>query len=260
MVALALSLVPGWGHVYWRRETLGLLLFTVGATFAFGWINAVWIYRGEGRELLAWVAGILFLATWAFAWIDLYLRTAPARLARDAESRALFLEQGTIAFLRGDFENAEVNFRGALQLDPQDVEALFRLGITLSRWAQREARAERVGGEPGRESELEARAIRVLHRTLRHDVEEKWRWEILREIDALAGPEHAEAEGHGVWARSAGGRSRDGGGSRGGDVELTAPGGAIWLRTRILVSTFEPPTRRSTASRDTCAARTVRRC
>ncbi|MEM7232923.1 MAG: tetratricopeptide repeat protein [Planctomycetota bacterium] len=187
-VALFLSLVPGWGHIYWGREMLGLGLFTIVAVFGFVLMNGMWIYRGAGAGFMTWISVAVCLATVVGSWIDLVLRTTPARVEREKSARERFLEQGTIAYTRGDFDSAEVDFRECLRIDPQDLEALFRLGVVLAR------KEDRVG------------AAKVFEQALRFDLEGKWRWEIARELDESgasdSAPEANESEAAGPKEQS----------------------------------------------------------
>ena len=100
------------------------------------------------------------------------------RRRREEEARAHFLGQGTVSYLKGDYDSAEVDFRGCLAMDPNDAEALFRLGMTLARASQ-----EAAGEEDTVRNAVSAR--RILYRALRADLEEKWRWEIGRELARL---------------------------------------------------------------------------
>ncbi len=167
ITALVLSLVPGWGHVYWGRETLGLTIFTVAAICGFSFLNGLFIYQGEGREVLTWTSGTLSAITFIAAWVELFFRTSPAREERERTVGVRLLHQGTIAYLKNDSDNAALLFRECLRIDPQDVEALFRLGVTFARRGDKQ------------------QALRWLRRTLSFDVEEKWHWEVHRELMSL---------------------------------------------------------------------------
>ena len=165
--ALALALIPGWGHVYWGREFLGLVFFTVAALLGFAWINGKVIYHGAGRETLVWASGIAFFVFAIAVWFELFWRTRPVRVAEEQRARLQRLERGTAAYLRDEFTVAIDEFRGCLRDQPQDVEALFRLGIVLSRSGDTKL---------GR---------RTLRKAARFDLEDKWRWEIERELTRM---------------------------------------------------------------------------
>jgi tetratricopeptide (TPR) repeat protein len=166
-VALILSLVPGWGHVYWGREFLGLSLFTVAAVLGFAFLNGLFIYQGPGRGLLVWSSGLLLGVCEVVVWVELFVRTLPARQRREEEERERLIAEGSIAYLRNDYERAVDLFRQCLRINPQDVDAMFRLGVVHAR-----------AGD-GRQ------ARRWLNSTLRHDVEERWSWEVGRELEQL---------------------------------------------------------------------------
>ena len=167
-VALALSLVPGWGHVYWGRELRGLAIFTVFAVSAFALLNGLFIYLGERRSLVVAGSAALLVGASVFAWVDLLRRTSPARVREESEERERNLKDGTVAYVTGDFDAAAERFTKCVEADPSDFEALFRLGITHSR--------------AGRTRE----AALWLRRALKNDEEEKWGWEIRRELELLA--------------------------------------------------------------------------
>jgi tetratricopeptide (TPR) repeat protein len=165
-LAFLLSLVPGWGHVYLGRERVGLAIFSLTAASAFLLLNVVLIGRG-GRTSLSWVAGAAVVLFWAFGIADVWRRTSPARLKRIEERKSAFLRSGIIAYLRDDLAAAQADFRACLKLDSQEPEALLRLGVVLSRQgAIRSARS-------------------FLRRARALDLEEKWRWEIERELESL---------------------------------------------------------------------------
>lgn len=167
-VALALSLVPGWGHVYWGRELRGLAIFTVFAVSAFALLNGLLIYLGERRGLVVAGSAAVLAGASVFAWVDLLRRTSPARVREESEERERNLKDGTVAYVMGDFDAAAERFTRSVEADPSDFEALFRLGITHSR--------------AGRTRE----AALWLRRALKNDEEEKWGWEIRRELELLA--------------------------------------------------------------------------
>ena len=57
---MLLSLVPGWGHVYWGREALGIGIFSAAALAGFGFLNTWLVYQGAGTTTLVWVFGVVF--------------------------------------------------------------------------------------------------------------------------------------------------------------------------------------------------------
>ncbi len=167
VVALLLALIPGWGHIYWSREVLGLSIFTVFAPCFFSLVYSYFLYVGPLRD--QWVqASMTFLfLVYVGSWVELFLRTRPARVLAEAEMRADGLAGGMLLYVQGDLDGAARQFLRCLHLDPFDLEAQFRLGIVLARaGATREAR-------------------RWLRRARKYDREEKWIWEIERELKRL---------------------------------------------------------------------------
>lgn len=164
---MVLTLVPGWGHVYWGRELLGLGVFTAFAVAGFALINGAFIYLGAGREVLLYGAAILHVGIAAWAWVDIFRRSSPSRVRKEEEEREHHLREGMIAFLRGDLDEAREFFEMCNRADPVDVEALFRLGVVCAR--------------SGRLREATA----WFRRTRKCDLEHKWHWEVEQELNRI---------------------------------------------------------------------------
>lgn len=89
------------------------------------------------------------------------------------------MEEGTVAYLQKDYQTALSVFRQCLRVEPQDVDAMFRLGVTHARLGdERQARG-------------------WLRKTLRYDLEEKWSWEVGRELERLVQGEHRRSASEG---------------------------------------------------------------
>ena len=104
--ALLLSLVPGWGHVYWGRESVGIGIFSVAAVVGFAFLNSWLVYQGAGKTTLVWVFGVVFGLVMVANWIDIFLRTDPERMGEDDRRRRLCMQRGTAAYLQGDLAGA----------------------------------------------------------------------------------------------------------------------------------------------------------
>jgi len=167
-LALGLSVIPGWGHGYWGRERLGLTVFTVAAVLGFAWINGLFVYRGAGRTALVWGAAVALVLVAVGTWAELLRRTRPGRVEEEEGIRERRIREATAAYVRGEDAVAIESLRECVRLFPQDVESLFRLGVISTRVGERRA------------------ALRWLHSALRHDVEEKWRWEIEHALNRLS--------------------------------------------------------------------------
>ena len=161
------SLVPGWGHVYWGREALGIGIFSAAALVGFGFLNAWLVYQGSGKTTMVWVFGVIFCLVMVASWIDIFLRTEPARVSEDDRRRKLCLERGTASYLQGDLAGALGEFRECLKIEPNCPEALFRIGVLAVR-----------------QDDFEL-ARTSLRRALRYDIGEKWKWEIQQEFTRL---------------------------------------------------------------------------
>lgn len=171
-----MACVPGWGHVYWGRERLGLAIFTVAALIGFAWVNGAFIYRGAGRGALVWGAGSLLVIVSVGAWLEMFWRTRPERLEKEKAERSKLIRDGTAAYLRDEFGTALESFRRILKLFPQDIEALFRLGVISIRSG--DVRAGR----------------KWLRQTIKFDLEDKWRWEIERVLKRSRGEDEIESD------------------------------------------------------------------
>ncbi len=161
------SLVPGWGHVYWGRESLGIGIFSAAALVGFLFLNAWLVWQGPGKTTMVWVFGVVFCLVMVANWIDIFLRTEPARISEDDRRRKLCLERGTASYLQGDLAGALGEFRECLKIEPNCPEALFRIGVLAVR-----------------QDDFEL-ARTSLRRALRYDIGEKWKWEIRLEFTRL---------------------------------------------------------------------------
>mgnify|MGYP001194902154 CR=1 FL=1 len=175
--ALLLSLVPGWGHVYWGRESAGIGIFSAAALVGFAFLNSSLVYQGAGKTTLAWVFGVILGLVMAANWIDIFLRTDPERIAEDDRRRRLCMQRGTAAYLQGDLDGALGEFRECLKIEPNCPESLFRLGVLA---------VQKDDLETARSS---------FRRALRYDLAEKWSWEIEQQFKHMDAHIAAHDEG-----------------------------------------------------------------
>jgi hypothetical protein len=164
VLAMVLSLFPGWGHVYLGRERAGLVLFTLVVASAFVMVNSLLVLSGPWRIWLSRPAAAAAILLWAVGVADIVRLTSPRRRRRIEEEKKELLRAGMIAYLKDDLEAAESAFRACLKLDSHEVEALVRLGMVLVHRSR-----------PGR-------AKAYLRRARALDMEEKWIWEIERDL------------------------------------------------------------------------------
>ena len=166
-LAIVLTVVPGWGHVYWGLEKLGLALFTLFAVSAFAVANASLVALGAWSGPLLAVTAIVCGLLWGYAFVDILRRTSARRLADEEAQLRDLLVQGVIYYLHDELEKSTGLFQQMVRLDPLDFEARFRLGVVASR----------LGDAKG--------ARRWFQQAAKHDVEGKWAWEIRHERDRL---------------------------------------------------------------------------
>ena len=167
ITALLLSLVPGWGHVYWGRESAGLGIFSAAALVGFGFLNSWIVYHGAGKTTLVWVFGVVLGLIMAANWIDIFLRTNPERISEDDRRRRLCMQRGTVAYLQGDLDGALGEFRECLKIEPNCPDALFRIGVLATH-----------------QDDLDT-ARKSFRRAMRYDLAGKWSWEIKQEFKHL---------------------------------------------------------------------------
>ncbi len=164
-IAILLSLVPGWGHIYLGFEARGLVIFTLAALGGFGWINATWIYLGEGQSIFQGITLVLFGGLFLFSLVDIFIRTAKKRVSRSSKLCESLLWEGMMHYVMGNDLAAEEKFRETTRVDGLNVEAYFRAGIVAAR-----------------RGELQ-QAKRFLKKARRLDHDLKWSWEIRRELE-----------------------------------------------------------------------------
>ena len=160
ILALFLSLLPGWGQIYWGREKLGLALFTAfaGSVFLLG--NGFVVVLGGWQRLFVWIGVTGVALSYVVAVADVLRRSSQRRFARESEAQERLYREGVVAYMSGDLREADRAFRGLLDIDPVDVEALFRLAVVQCRLGD----ARRAG--------------MWLRKVRRFDLEGKWSWEI----------------------------------------------------------------------------------
>ena len=156
------SVIPGLPLLLHGRYGYGLLLFLFGSA---SWILhlASHLRIGDDRELFlggSIVGGILCsLATvmWTIHW------TSEDRIEKTRREVESALDEAQRSYLRGRLEEARVSLDRGLKMDGRDIDLLF-LDWQIAR---------RLGDEQ------RARKSRRLLR--KHDLDEKWLWEVQRE-------------------------------------------------------------------------------
>jgi tetratricopeptide (TPR) repeat protein len=169
--ALVAALVPGLGHLLFRRHWRGLLVF---ALFAIA-VNGMHVARlvedpvvGDyvfslcaGATAAVWVYSVLHVA-----YLGRKFETKHARERKDYH-----FQRGLTQYLAGTFDGAKSEFLTVLRLDPLDADARFHLGMTHQALGRRR------------------RAIKAFKRCLADDPDAKWRWEVETQLRQLRQPQ-----------------------------------------------------------------------
>ena len=156
------SVIPGLPLLIYGRYAYGLLLFLFGSA---SWVLhlASHLRVGEDRDLFlsgSLVGGVictLATAMWSIHW------TSAERIEKTRREVELALDEAQRNYLRGRLEEARVSLDRGVKMDGRDIDLLF-LDWQIAR---------RLGDEH------RARRSRRLLR--KHDLDEKWLWEVQRE-------------------------------------------------------------------------------
>ena len=167
IVPILLSTVPGWGHIWVRRNTRGLALFLLFFSSAnFALVRLV-SSKADNSALpvqlaLAFCAGVLF-----FTLADILRITLWTRSRRVRGQRATLFKRLLVHYLRKEYGQAKEAAERMLRINPYDTTALIYSGMVHQ--AMGESR----------------RALQMFRRVLRVDTDGKWAHEATREIQAL---------------------------------------------------------------------------
>ena len=128
---LAALLIPGSGHIILGSTMRGLCIFAViGLLFDGIVVGLFGPGTGNSSDLLILCSGSFAFLVWAYSLYDVWRRA----FGRYRESLRVVkykhFRTGLIHYLGGDFERAAREFRSALKLDDEDVDALYYLAVT----------------------------------------------------------------------------------------------------------------------------------
>ena len=126
---LALSLVPGMGHLWEGRDLKGLVIFAVFAVGFAGILEGTLLWSGPGKAEIAAVSSVVVLAALVYSVADIVRLTYAPWREKNQLRRSEHLRQGILSFLRCDYETAEREFLANVRLEPGDPESLFRLAV-----------------------------------------------------------------------------------------------------------------------------------
>ena len=182
-VALLLSLVSGFGHLYLDHYLLGAALFAVFVTALNGVFLGFTLQSLEHPQWVQWTSIVVGVVTWVGAfWHCWLLSYGTDRLAIAREKEHL-LRDGLLAYLRDELEQALSLLERAVELDIdwEDPDPLFHLGVVTSRMAERRARR---GDSMG--ARIDRRRAQWAFRTcLQRDPTRKWAEEIQTELKRM---------------------------------------------------------------------------
>ena len=156
------SVIPGLPLLFNGRYAYGLLLFLFGSA---SWILhlASHLRVGDDRmfflvtSLLGGVSCTFFTAVWSIRW------TSADRIEKTRREVEAALDEAQRSYLRGRLDEARISLDRGLKMDGRDIDLLF-LDWQIARKMGDEGRARR--------------SRRLLRK---HDLDEKWLWEVQRE-------------------------------------------------------------------------------
>ncbi len=156
------SVIPGLPLLFYGRYAYGLLLFLFGTA---SWILhlASHLRVGDDRglflatSLLGGLFCTLVTVIWSIRW------TSEERIEKTRREVEAALDEAQRSYLRGRLEEARVSLDRGLKMDGRDIDLLF-LDWQIARKMGDEGRARR--------------SRRLLRK---HDLDEKWLWEVQRE-------------------------------------------------------------------------------
>ncbi|MEZ6195000.1 MAG: tetratricopeptide repeat protein [Planctomycetota bacterium] len=152
---VVLSIVPGWGHIWLRRGSTGLMIFML----FFAAINLALLTSARILPDLSPVLGRIAYATaasaFAFSVLDVLRATIWSRSRPVRERRRRILRRAIAHSIRGEDGQAQEQLEHALRIDPNDPAAWAWLGALLERGGRTKdarralKRARFLGAEAG---------------------------------------------------------------------------------------------------------------
>jgi hypothetical protein len=174
--AVALSAVSGLGHILVGRCLRGVVLFFLFGFFLNCLVIAPFVMEGSSGRVMTG-ALLAMIVVWMFSMWDIvrivFLRHRSAIRER---KRPLF-QQALTNYVRGRHDEARAALLKILDLDHDDHDAHFQLGMVLAS----------MGDAAG--------ARRHYSMSLSLDDGQKWRWEVSREVTALRAEEAVTPQG-----------------------------------------------------------------
>jgi tetratricopeptide (TPR) repeat protein len=174
---LVLSVVPGFGHMYFRRYMAGVVLF---AAFAVG-LNGLMLLvlvRGDASGPLAWLAAGVAIGAWCLSVLWVLRRAVLQDVTALREQRHELCRRGLVHYLRGEYTDALEAFGEANRVGPEAAAAdvLMMLAATQRRLGNVTA------------------ARRLLRRSAAWDADGTWTYERRHEVALLSGTDAVSGE------------------------------------------------------------------
>ena len=180
---MLLSLVSGFGHLYLDHYLLGAALFAVFVTALNGVFLGFTLQSLEHPQWVQWTSIGVGVVVWIGSlWHCWLLSYGTDRLALAREKERL-LREGLLAYLRDELEQSlsMLEQAVALDIDWEDPDPLFHLGVVTSRMAERRARrGDSMGARTDRR-----RAQWAFRTCLQRDSSRKWEGEIQNELKRM---------------------------------------------------------------------------
>ncbi len=174
IVPLTLALVPGWGQIWVRRPTRGLVLFIPFVILLN--IGIMGMLEPVASPVAPWVKPALAMAAalFVFSFVDTIRITIWIESRRVRRRRRRLLWKTQAHYLKGEHGQAAEAITRMLRIHPHDVTALMYQGMI---------RRDSGDSRRARASWKKARA---------HDSEKKWQIEIDRLVAGLLVNEDAQ--------------------------------------------------------------------
>ena len=180
LVAMVLSALPGAGHYYLDRYLMGALLFGAFVTAVNGiFLGSTLQSSSTHPETLKTVSMVALVLVWLLSVVHTFKQSYGTDRKSLRERRGLLLRSALVDYVRDDLEDSAKKLESAIELDVdwQDPDPLFHLGVVMLRLAeQRAARTLKEGARAARR-----RSQWAFRTCLTRDKENKWRTEIARE-------------------------------------------------------------------------------
>ncbi|MCA9319237.1 MAG: hypothetical protein KDB53_00815 [Planctomycetes bacterium] len=165
IVPIALTIVPGWGHIWTRRGFRGFVIFALFAASLDYFLVAK--FNLETLPFNPVIALAIAVAVHVFAFVDILRITFWLRSKTVQRRRSALFRKMVVHYLRGEYGQAQEACEGILRIDPANPAVTMWSGM--------------IARECGRPKV----ARRLFQQARRNDERGYWKQEVVRELDAL---------------------------------------------------------------------------